>query len=111
MEYCTNDGNYLGFWASSIYVSGKDVFLSDEGPNAVYWKNEISNTLSASAFSKTNSMSGKDVFVVGEVSTGGISVGAVYWKNGIETRLLTKYPYSDSHANTLFISGNDVFCI
>lgn len=98
--------------AYSIAVSGNDVYLAGSGPYlantaATYWKNGTLNVLPASVESIASSIAvrGNDVHVVGVDSN-----AAVYWKNGVATKLTPpNYQSFGSGAYSLFVSGSDVY--
>ena len=109
--------------AESIFIVGNDVYVaggeltSSLTSVASYWKNGVLTTLSDS----TNSIhaaysifvSGNDTYVVGNKfnSVGGFGASNTtgkFWKNGIETPL-TNTPNFISSANSVFVSGNDVY--
>ncbi len=98
--------------AYSIAVSGNDVYLAGSGPLltntvATYWKNGTLNTLPRNGESIATSMavSGNDVHVAGVDSN-----AAVYWKNGVATKLTPpNYQSFGSGAYSLFVSGSDVY--
>jgi hypothetical protein len=115
--------------ASSMYVSGKDVYVaghispaSDSGnglylvgpPVATVWKNGVEQALSGSidgSVSRASSIqvSGSDVYVAGYEAIDGSRTPPVLtvWKNG------TPQVLSDSLGNIeyclVFVSGNDVY--
>ena len=97
--------------ATSIFVSGSDVYVGGMGFNgvhdyAMYWKNgEAVNLTDGIEDAWVNSIfvSGTDVYVAGVVVTSGHST-AVYWKNGVATSLP-----DGSTAHDIVVWGTDVY--
>jgi hypothetical protein len=100
--------------ATSIYVSGTDVYVSGYVPfatirGAVYWKNGVLAPLSdGSQYAQANGIfvSGSDVYTAGYESNGTNGI-AKYWKNTTSNALSDGS--IDAHANAVFVSGNDVY--
>src|SRR4026209_385590 len=107
--------------ASSIFVSGNDIYVcgSIDG-NAVYWKNGNPVTL-GDGNATSIAVSENDVYVAGWLrQTPAEGIRACYWKNGNITLLAyntrtdnywDNYPISSKYslANSIFISGSDVY--
>ena len=84
-------GSYA--FVSSLFVNGTDIYAIEEfeGPTIpAYWKNGIENDLplNGDSYGYANSVfvNGSDIYVCGNTSS-----GAVYWENGIETKLSSDY--------------------
>ena len=99
--------------ASSIYVSGSNVYvsgtyeISSNSSIAKLWKNGIVQNLTDGNNCKANSVfvSGSDVYVAGyEWTAQGGSI-AKLWKNGVVENL------GFGEANSVFISGRDVYVV
>jgi len=123
-HYESTDGGYTTYTRStpsSIFVSGKDVYMggstyyhtdinnSKDSLTAGYWKNDEPVSLAvwhyAGSYSSLNPsvksiyVSGNDVYACG---TDGAAF--VYWKNGVATKLS-----SAAGVCSIFVSGNDVY--
>ena len=102
--------------ASSIFVSGNDVYVtgSDGSNTAVYWKNgtevslEKNNVYGDFGAFGVNSIfvSGNDVYAAGFEGP-----NAVYWKNGAEIYLTpsTVGTAGYIHATSIYVSGQDIY--
>jgi len=102
-------------YATSITVSGSDVYVCGTGVGgATYWKNGSPVTL-GEGYASSIVVSGNDVYVAGNIRD-----HAVYWKNGNPTYLpentrpvtsIDDYPVvsTESQAYSIFISGTDIY--
>lgn len=103
--------------ANAMALNGRDIYLAGYaytgwGGNTVaaYWKNGIVVNLQDASLSRTNSYAtgictnGNDVYVVGYSPN-----GAMYWKNGTETKLGDGSQNSNAYAITL--QGSDIYVV
>lgn len=134
---CGNFGNTACYWkngnqinlsvpanytsgATSIFVSGTDVYISGfvKGPyspkNPAYWKNGVLTIITSTyANSEANSIFvvGNDVYAAGyitSVTTGGAI--AYYWKNQeVPVALTTNRGTTSSEAKSIFVSNGIVY--
>jgi hypothetical protein len=122
VETVLSDGSH-GAYASSVAVSGNDVYVAGVEYNgkvdvAKVWKNGsptslTDGTLEASA--KQITVSGTDVYVAGgqfgfDAKSNLINV-AGYWKNGIFTALVTAGSHGENGAQitSIVVQGSDVY--
>ena len=88
--FSPGEGNSLFVSGSHVYIAGTQELPARYPPTAAYWKdgNVISlPTSEINSFGNSIFVSGNEVYVAGyESATYPISY-AVYWKNGIETKL------------------------
>jgi hypothetical protein len=113
-----NMGNAIAVNGSDIYVAGfRTVDIYNSQFVACYWKNGASTYLSdPGAWGVANSIavSGSDVYMAG-CYTGLKQSDYVafnwpcYWKNGKMETITPKHPIGYSTANSIFISGNDIY--
>jgi hypothetical protein len=107
-------------WATSIFVSGKDVYVCgnefNEGcPNSVakYWKNGNPIPLtdgSEPAYAHSIVVSGSDIYIAGiEADPSTRQFVAKYWKNGIPVNLTDGSAHSG--ANGIAVSGDDIYVV
>lgn len=108
----------------AIAVSENDVYISGQsfdaplnnGYAATYWKNgepvylHTTNQTYHTSIANSIVVSGPDIYVAGNSDTsinpGANTILAVYWKNGVPTKLSTNV---ESNANSIFLLGNDVY--
>src|SRR5436190_3106233 len=107
-----------GFMATSMALSGTDVFVAGLGTDGgrehpLAWKNGTrilwseTDSYSASRVNPAIAVSGKDYYVVGKHN-----YRATCWKNGVEVPLGPDGDYnfvSYSEANSILIVGDDVY--
>ncbi len=93
-----------------IYVTGygkHDTVIS----GSLYWKNGFVEPLPGGLYAMGIAFIGKDIYVAGNanyVSPDGItSTEAVYWKNGV----MTKLGNAPSYANGIMTLGSDVYIV
>jgi hypothetical protein len=106
--------------ASSIFVSGSDVFIAGlvltkkNNQFPTYWKNGEINWLNASPRHSNGGLygnatsiyvSGSNVYVAGRITGENFAQVAVYWKNGVTTKLDS----GSSYASSVYVSENDVY--
>jgi len=92
-------------FARSIFVSGNDVYVAG---NTGLWKNGVKQTISNPGEYTSVCASGNSVYLVGTYTTSGRTRAAM-WKDGIRTELTTEEPNIDSYADSVHVSGNDVY--
>ena len=109
--------------ATGIFIQGTDVYICGEEKDnndsfyvAKYWKNGQAVILSdTTSVCLTNSIfvDQNDVYVAGVEQPGtllhpiGQNSRAIYWKNGVETKLFTGT--ENSHTYTILTSGSDLY--
>jgi hypothetical protein len=108
----TNLANGVDAWATSVFVSGSDVYVAGHGAKgynydvAKVWKYGKDTSLTkgeSNAWANAVFVSGGDVYVAGMEVVGGAV--AKVWKNGVATSLT-----GGSEANSVFVSDNgDVY--
>jgi hypothetical protein len=76
------------------------------GFTGVYWKNEIAIALPGATNPTSISVSDKDIYIAGFGNNGNYNY-AVYWKNGIETKLTDGT--SNATAQAICVSNTDVY--
>lgn len=86
----------------SINVQGNDVYIAGMIVKkysflAAYWRNGIINYLKDGEYAYAAFIDGKDVYIAGIDQS--YNPSAVYWKNGVPTRLPTPIPF----AYTIFV--------
>lgn len=102
----------LGSNATSVYVSGTDVYVGGrENTVARIWKNGVATSLSnGTLFNMVSTLcvNGTNVHASGYemLTPGGISV-AKYWKNGVATNLTNGTAVATT--NSTFVFGSDVY--
>jgi hypothetical protein len=98
----------LGSIASSVFVSGSDVYVAGNvGNMAVLWKNGGCQYLTDSSLSANASsvyVSGGDVYVAGHEGA-----MAMLWKNGVKQSLTDASPENSGKALSVFVLGEDVY--
>jgi hypothetical protein len=108
INFLTNGHETSSAVSSSIFVSGRDVYVfgyeDDPSRETVYWKNDSVNHIQGTPYSAAAAMfvSGTDIYFA--ALTSGDS--ATFWKNGIPTTVPIK---SGAITNVFFASGNDVY--
>ena len=115
-EVKLSDGTKAAY-ASSIVVSGSDVYVAGYEKNAngndiliaKYWKNAEPINLtdgSRNAIASSITVAGSDVYVAGYESNG-TKLVAKYWKNGVG--VLLSDGMTDAAAYSIYVSGSDVY--
>ena len=106
-------------YLNSIIASGNHIYASGnytdapgyaQPSTAVYWDNGVAHVLDSVEYSCASSIavSGQDVYVAGyKISSGSNERIAVYWKNGVETQLLSDG--SSPIVNAIYVKGSDVY--
>jgi len=93
-----------------IKLDQNDVYLAGntDDSHAVYFKNGIAHILSADKHGTATeiAISGNDVYVAGNLFEGGKNVPK-YWKNGIETDLVSNS--QNAYTSGIAVSGSDVY--
>jgi hypothetical protein len=108
-------GFTLGSSASSIAVSGSDIYVAGVGSNggqdiATYWKNGVSVPLTDGTYRgyvNSIAVSNGDVYVAGAEMGPNDSLAVKYWKNGAPV-ILTNGAIN-AMANAIFVSGTDIY--
>jgi len=115
------DTDPAGSEISTIYLQGNDIYLLGFlGLKVAYWKNGIAtklantSTVADSVRSSVHgiAVSGQDLYIAGSVTSTDRRYdlenydAAVYWKNGVITRLTTGL---HGEANDITIQGNDIY--
>ena len=102
IQYLTDGANKAN--ATSVYVSGEDVYVTGFHNSPIVWKNGIEQKLSGGLHDNTTSVfvCGEDVYVAGFQH--GANNTAMLWKNGIEQKLT-----DGNNATSVFVSNNDVY--
>ena len=92
--------------ASSVFVSGNDVYVAGFHDGVSLWKNKILSKYTNDSYCDAHSVfvSGNDVYVVGRVSK-----TATLWKNGVAEKLTDGSKFA--HAFSVFVSGNDTYVV
>ncbi len=75
---------------SDVYVAGMQVSSPDYIQTAAYWKNNnlvLLPRIATTSFAKSIFVSGNDVYLAGVEDVAYQMTYAVYWKNGVETKL------------------------
>jgi hypothetical protein len=121
------DNSGLTSEANAIAINGSDVYVAGvSGANAVYWKNGVATKLkyddthddatSVGAGASAIAIDGADVYIAGGTYNNNGSPIAIYWKNGVGTRVpnstqvsQTANDLSISQARGIAINGNDVY--
>jgi hypothetical protein len=115
--YLSDSTQNINSYASSLYLSGSDVYIggyTDNGTSyATYWKNGVAtrvggvNTIAGGVY-----LSGTDVYLGGE-SLLHIGSNATYWKNGTAVNLTNIDNAGDNGGsiNATFVSGSDVYMV
>jgi hypothetical protein len=109
----TLGGGTYGSWATSIFVSGSDVYVAGREGSAThdiakYWKNGIAVPLTdgtGDGYASSIFVDGNDVYVAGTESLA--SGVATYWKNGVPVDLTDGT--NSAFAWSIFVSGTDVY--
>jgi hypothetical protein len=112
----TNNPTYLsGSWATSIAVSGNDVYIAGNEnfggvPNPVmkYWENGASRNpmgVSGRSWGTSICISENNLYIAGWDYGGSNDTYASYWKNDSLINIGTKASY----ANSISVIGNDVY--
>jgi hypothetical protein len=107
-------------YATSIYVSGNDVYVAggefeslSNNYIAKFWKNGVSTSLSTNsgyAVASSIFVVGADVYVAGKEFSFAINnYKAKLWKNGAPINLNEPVSNIGSEANSVVVSGNDVY--
>ena len=107
-------GGTYGSWATSIFVSGNDVYVAGREGSAnrdiaKYWKNGVAVPLTdgttGDGYASSIFVEGNDVYVAGTESlASGIPV---YWKNGVAVPLTDGT--NGAFAWSIFVAGGDVY--
>lgn len=119
-----NTGNYSDAIATSVYVSGSDVYIAGDGLDSqsistvLLWKNGALTAWQPSSpyrhgYSSSCFVLGNDTYIAGceYDNTGG---AAVLWKNGVPQQI-SSVGYRDGYymaynaATSVYVSGNDVY--
>jgi hypothetical protein len=111
-------GNAVAVSGNDVYFTGTAEINNYEKVIPVYWKNNnnagIKILTMYSSRAQSIAVSGSDVYIAGSTSDvssmGYIISAATYWKNSVPVFLkTTSTTYSNSIANSIFVSGSDIF--
>ena len=110
--------------ATGIFIQGSDVYICGEETDdndsfyvAKYWKNGqpvILSDTTSTCFTNSIFVDQNDVYVAGDEQPGtilnpiGQNTRAIYWKNGIETKLFPGVE-SDNHTYTILTWDSDLY--
>jgi hypothetical protein len=105
---CTPSHDTPAHTGPDVYLTGYGGYTINGGTivqGALYWKNKTQVPLPGGQFATAIALSGTDVYVSGVAGYTGGTTEAVYWKNGV----ITKIGQAPSYAASLSISGSDQF--
>jgi len=95
---------------SAMAVSNGDVYIAGmHGNFAAVWKNATLSPLWYASYSGANAIAinGSDVYAAGFITAAGEHAVAVYWKNGIVTKLSSET--ANANASAIAVNGTDVY--
>jgi hypothetical protein len=116
--YQDRNGRHCYPTTTSIFASNNDVYVSGYQmtagapvtPTALFWKNGQATYLTTDSLSGSEArgifVTNNDIHIVGYQNINRYS-RAMYWKNGIPTKLTSGN--ESSAATAIFVSGNDVY--
>jgi hypothetical protein len=81
-----------------------NIHIVGNGNNGILWYKNVPTFSTANIIYYSGFLNGLDVYIAGTVSTEG-----TYWKNGIPTTLSKPVGGIDSSADTIFVTGSDVY--
>jgi len=91
----------------NVYIAGSSYVIADGNTAGVYWKNGNINYLEGHGLGTDIFVQGKDIYVAGSVSDGGIYYRPGYWKNGVQ-HLLSN---GNGETSAIAVSGADVYVV
>ncbi len=108
VELTQISNNSPNIWATSITLSGSDVYVSGYSAgttaatsSSLYWKNGTQTVLGPIDLPTSIAVSGTDIYVAGYLN----SVAIGYWKNG------TPVPLGGGVVNQIAVNGTDVYMV